>query len=538
MSRSKRTVAGLFYWFATPLITLCLLVGCAPVNREEEPPSNNTVTLKLLLPGNATGLDRVLAELYSQMDSDHNWRLEITWADGQPDYGQQLDNSLTAHEDYDLVFDAPWVSLPTQVNQRRYKNLKSYFSNSDYPGLQVAFPQEYLNANRFSGELYAVPLTNTYYDVPGIFYRKDLLNQLRLGFDEITSYEQMELYWNAVELSGLCKPLTVGNRGFFELNMNDITLRKAGIWDINGWSFWDYPAKVILSEDRKTVLDVVFPGDDEERFELFQEPYNINFLDELFLRNADCARWLFANDLLRNDGSLQFLQGLSASYESALGAGGSHKVEQLLQRNVPEGEVAFWAYDPAFDSENRSANAIPTNFSAWNYLCIPSYSDDPDEAMAFLDWLYSDWGRIDLFNYGVEGEDWQAIGEDEYALLNNPDGAFTFPAYDLAWTPLHHRIDVALSDSEQALMKYVFSLDSYTASPLAGYTINAQPIRIEIASLDALFAEYYTGFVHGTYGENTPSKIAELHTKSLEFGLEKVRSELIGQIQRYLDENQ
>ena len=98
------------------------------------------------------------------------------------------------------------------------------------------------------------------------------------------------------------------------------------------------------------------------------------------------------------------MQGLSASYESSLGNGGSHKVEQLLKEHVPEGEVAFWAYDPAFGPDFRS-DGILTNFLAWNYLCVPSYSDDPDEAMAFLDWLYSDWDRIDLFSYGVEGVD-------------------------------------------------------------------------------------------------------------------------------------
>lgn len=530
MNRSKRT--ALPFRRISLLLALLLLAGCAASQEEGEPPQNDVV-LKLMLPGSASGLDRVLAELYGQMDPEHRWRIEITWADAD-NYVHQLDSSLTAHEDYDLVFDAQWLSLSTQVSQRKYKNLKAYFNNPDYPGLQTAFPQEYLDANRFNGELYAIPLTNAYYDIPGFFYRKDLLDRLDLPFDEIRSYDEMTRYWDAVEQSGICKPVTLGSRGFYEFNMCDITLRKAGIWDITGWSFWSYPAKAVLSEDRTAILDVVFPGDDPDRFSGFPEPYRTNFLDEMFLKNAACAKWLSEEDLLQSDGTPQFVQGLSASYENSLGNGGSHKVEQLLKEHVPEGEVAFWAYDPAFGPNFRS-DGILTNFLAWNYLCVPSYSDDPDEAMAFLDWLYSDWDRIDLFNYGVEGVDWQAIGDGEYALLNNPEGSFMFPAYELAWNPQHHRIDVALSESEKELMEYMFSPGSYAASPLAGYTIDTRPVGIEIASLNALYAEYYTGFVHGAYGDDTAEKIAEFHARSLEAGLEAVRGELVSQMQRYLD---
>lgn len=535
MSRNRSIYVGRFLCLATLMAALCLTAGCIPPSEDEPQTDDHTVILRLLLPGEANGLDRALEELYGRMDPEQNWRLEITWAKEAADYARQLDNSLTAHEDYDLVFDAPWVSLSTQVNRRRYKNLKAYFNNPDYPGLYAAFPQEYLDANRIIGELYAVPLSNAYYDVPGFFYRKDLLEQLGLGFDSISTYEQMVWYWDAVEESGLCKPVTVGNRGFYELNLNDITLRKAGIWDISGWSFWEYPAKAILSEDRKTVLDVVFPGDSPERFASFPEPYNTNFLDEFLLENAACADWLSGDDLLQSSGEPQFVQGLSASYESSLGTWGSHKVEQLLQANVPNGEVAFWAYDPAFDERSRASGTVPTNYLAWNYLCIPDYSSDPDEAMAFLDWLFSDWGRTDIFNYGVEGSDWQAIGEDEYALLNNPEGTFTFPAYELAWNIQHHRVDVALSAVEKDLMEYVFSPENYVSSPLVGWTIDTTPINVEITMLNMLYAEYYTGFVHGAYGENTAAKISELHQRSLEAGLETVRGELISQIQQYLD---
>ena len=102
------------------------------------------------------------------MDDHHRWQLEITFLNST-DYAQQLARSLTAHEDYDLVLDAPWIILAAQSMQKNYMDLEPFFLEPSYPALQTFFPQDYLDANRIDDRLYAIPFTNTYYDVPGIF---------------------------------------------------------------------------------------------------------------------------------------------------------------------------------------------------------------------------------------------------------------------------------------------------------------------------------------------------------------------------------
>lgn len=520
-------------------ILCCLLVGvysgCGILPEPDTAPEAPApVTLRILLYGSVAGMDRVLERLYSQMDETHCWRLEISLINAA-DYAQQLARSLTAHTDYDLVFDAPWLSLAVQSAQHSYKNLKGYFDNPAYPALQKAFSADYLNANRVDGDIYGIPFTNTYYDVPGIFYRQDLLEALHLGFDTITTREQLLAYWQAVAERSTLKPVTLGSRGFYLLNLPEISARQANIWDIPGWSFWNYPAKAVLSEDGRTVLDVVFPGDAPERFAAFPSPYDYDFLLAFFLQNAEYARYLDPNDLLQNDGKAAFLQGISASYESSQGSGGSAQVQLQLQQNVPGARVSFWTYDPAFAENSRATGAIPTNYAAWNFLCIPAYSNNADESMAFLNWLYSDFSRLDMLNYGVEGEDWEAVGATEYRLLENPSGTFSFPAYELAWTPLHHRVDATLPVDEKALLEYVYDPESYTLSPLSDFSMDPSRLGIELACLHALYENYYTGFQHGAYGERTEEMVRELHERSTALGLETVREELIRQLQQHLD---
>ena len=340
----------------------------------------------------------------------------------------------------------------------------------------------------------------------------------------------------AVRKKGEMKPISLGSRGFYQYNLPEITLRQNGIWVSQGWSFWDYPSQILLSSDGKQVLDVVFPGDSNEHFAALPERYQTNFLDAYLQQNAADSQWLSPDDLLQENGAQVFLLGQSASYEASL-ASGTGQVQQQLRTIVPEGEVAFWAYDDAFLPQNRAQGSIPTTYAAWNDLCVPSYSTNTIEAMRFLDWLYSDWSRIDLFNYGVEGTDWQVVGDDEYTLLQPMGEAFRFPSYELAWNPQHHRIDTALPDAEKALLEFTFDQSSYAASPLAGFTLNTAPIAIEIASLNSLYAEYYTAFGHGAYGAQTQEKIDELHTRSEAIGLETVRAEIIRQIQTHLDKN-
>ena len=98
--------------------------GTAPAQEQSATPDSSTPTIRFLLRGTASGMDRVLDALYAQMDDDHRWQLDFTFVDSG-DYAQQLARSLTAHDNYDFVFDAPWQSLAMQTEQKNYKNLKT-----------------------------------------------------------------------------------------------------------------------------------------------------------------------------------------------------------------------------------------------------------------------------------------------------------------------------------------------------------------------------------------------------------------------------
>ena len=117
-----------------------------------------------------------------------NIKINITWTPSSV-YKQRLPMWIAAAEEMDLVFDAPWVNMEKMIIDEAYIDLTEYFNNPQYPGLMKAFDSDFINNNKFFGKLYGIPITNTFMDMEGIAYRKDLLD--KYGMDQIQNYDDL-----------------------------------------------------------------------------------------------------------------------------------------------------------------------------------------------------------------------------------------------------------------------------------------------------------------------------------------------------------
>lgn len=77
---------------------------------------------------------------------------------------------------------------------------------------------------------------------------------------------------------------------------------------------------------------------------------------------------------------------------------------------------------------------------------------------------------------------------------------------------------------------------NFTGSPLTGFVTDYSKMLTEYQSLISLYSEYHVQFMHGKYGKETEEKILEFHKRAEEIGLERIRKNLITQIQTFLDE--
>ena len=527
----------LFHKMAAIVICAAILTdsSCASPKYEQETPSlsDSKATLKICLKGNISDAGWMLETLNQKMEDNHlNIELQVTQL---PDYNYANDIALklNAHEDFDIVFDATWLSFIDMAGKGAYLDLGSYFNNDRYPALKKGFSDEYLKANLFNDKNYGIPIDDSYLETCGIFYRKDLLKKCALGFDSIDSAQELRTFYEAIlKKYPDMVPLSLDDKGFFLMNADESSLNAQNVYDIPGWPVWDYPAKIVLDSSEKNVRGVLFAGDDIKRFRALG--FREDFVSAQLLKNAEWSKYIQPDSILSTNSQEMCYLGQSASFIDSIG-NGSFDVQRLTAQNVPGVEVGFWPYEQAFQQGNSDKSQMSSLMQASNFLCIPSYSKNADAAMTFINWLLSDRSRLELLAYGVEGKDWEETGSDSFRFLSNSDDVYSFPSCELLRVPSFTRVSQDLSESEKRLITYASQRKNYRPVSIEGWSLNVSRIPIEITQLNALYREYYPAFSHGQYGTQTAQKIDEFHAKSLPLGLETVRASIIQQLQYYLD---
>jgi putative aldouronate transport system substrate-binding protein len=505
--------------------------------------ADGSVTLKVYLFGEAQNMDKVLDRFYAETKDTLNVKLDIIWSSGA-DHREKMPLMMSNQEDADLVFDAYWMNLNRLSTQGAYADISRYFTDSQYPGLRSAFPPEYLRqVTNADGSIYAIPFTQAAEDIQVILLRKDLRE--KYGLAPIQSNAELEAFFKRVKADidsgalAMVSPFAVGpSRGFYYLDDDIIEKRAANVLNIDGTGngvgmMFD----VALSADGKTVLGAATLGDPDSAYARFPAPYNRNTRNDRVINaipkwaayaQADRQTETNASSNLFDVEKVAAVEGNISNYLNA-----SRTMERLGK------SVEAYVYVPTMQKRER---VVSQALTAWNFLCIPRQSKKVDKTMAFIDWLFQSRANHDLFEFGIEGEDWTAVGEDEYADIAG-EHKYMFPGYEMTWNPSYIRIDTNYPEEIKALFKYQNDPATYIASPIAGFTFNNEAdstLRTAYASVAGIQATYRPILMLGLAGSPAKAKAAleEYYGKVKNAGLEVIRKAVIDQVQAYLDREQ
>ena len=147
------------------------------------------VTLNINMFGSENGhyrnVDPAIQEFEKLTKDTLNTKLNIKFTP-PADYGTKQQLWLTSGEDIDLM--TVW-DKEKFAKDGALADLSEYFNNPKYPGLQKAFPADYINDNKLFGKTYVIPITNAFMDMEGVWYRKDL--STKYGMKDISSYDDL-----------------------------------------------------------------------------------------------------------------------------------------------------------------------------------------------------------------------------------------------------------------------------------------------------------------------------------------------------------
>lgn len=495
-------------------------------------------TLKVYLFGQAEDFDKVVEKFEEETKDTLNIKLDIIWSDSQT-HREKIPLMMANQEEADLVFDAYWMNLSTMNNQGAYASLNEYFNNPEYPGLQAAFDEDYLaQVTDADGNIFAIPFTQAAEDIPIIAYRKDLADKYGITID---SNESLEAYLQAVQADidagtlQMVAPFGVGGtRGFYWLDHDIYEKRESNVFSIDSSAYGiGMEMEAAVSEDGKTVLGVATLGDPDEAYAAFPAPYNTNTrTDRAVNKLTKWAQYSQPDAQTEDDPKTNlFYAGKVAAIEGNI----SGYTDYANAVEALGGELGVYVYTECMRNGEPFVSAPLT---AWNFLCVPQQSTKKDQAMQFINWLFEDAANHDLFELGIEGEDWEAVGEDEYRKIEGSN--YTFPGYELTWNPNFIRTNADLPEDAKAITKYGNDPDTYITSPIAGFTFDntATPeLQTAYAAVSAIQTEYQPQIMLGLTKDPAAAQalVEEYYQKAEAAGLETIRQAVHDQLQAFLD---
>ncbi|ABP68294.1 extracellular solute-binding protein, family 1 [Caldicellulosiruptor saccharolyticus DSM 8903] len=512
---------------------LLSIVSLQPQMVKSAPPQT---TLKLYFWGGSSlfkNVDRVISEFEKRTKNTLNIKLNLTIIPTSADYKDKMKMMVAAKEEMDLVFDAPWMNLNTFATQDVYNDLEKYFNNpKKYPGLYKAFPKDFLEANKFFGKLIAVPLTESLTDFQVVFYRLDLAKKYGLG--ELKNYDDLYKFMSLVQKNEKnIKTIYLGNAGWaraFKVNPN--VEPNPRVQQVMSWVFTG--AMALLSPDYKRVQQIAVPGEGESAFSAYPPPYNK--LDT-YLYYVKMARKFYPlvdkDSIYASRDNTPFLIGKYAVCEGNLS--GFVSTQATLKQNVPGAELGVLI------CENKNVLAMKkgaywTTMKVSNYVCVPKTSKKVDRVMQFLDWIFQNQENHDLFQFGIKNKDWIPVGRDQYKIPSvDPNNLYQFPGYQLTWNPTYVRKPADLPSEIKKWFDYQYRFDTYSKSPLAGFTFDQTPVKVEMAKISSIQSTYQLPLCAGLYPD-PEAKVQEFVKRIKAAGFEKVRKELRKQLQAFLDQ--
>lgn len=512
-------------------LTIPVMSGCAWDT------SVDADTIKIMLSGQKpAGWESILEEYNNTGAKESGVKISVEWV-SPGDYKQKLNLRMIGSENYDLVFDAPWCKLKTFAAYEMYAPLEGYLESGDYPNLTNAFPEDIANANYYYGHLYGFPMMRTYGNgIDCVYYRKDLAKKYNIGKNgQINSYDELQAFFDAIlngeESKQNMVPFGVtSTRGFYSLFSQDfIEQVEDHIVRLN----IGQQAHVLLNEDNTEVLDIVYEGEDPSRYALYPEKYRDGSIFGMarLEKLREWNKYLEADSLNQKDSWAMFTGMKCAAMVDNLD--GYEQKATDVASSLPDAELGVFIINDRV--RNMEDAARVTDLKGNNFICIPAWSKKIDKTLKFLDWLYADAENHDLFELGIEGTHWNAVGDDKYEQLKVDGEAYSFPGYVLTWNPNFVRLQSSLEGEIYEYKKYDLEKTAYYESPLAGFMFDSSNLQTETSVVNGIASKVSTGLEHGVLDNPVQVKRDNIN-ECLANGLDVIRDEAKRQINEFLKE--
>lgn len=465
------------------------------------------VTLKIVVPGDRPAdMDAVIKEAERRMQGTINVKLNLVFVPWS-DLAQKTQVMLASGEDVDLIFDAPWLHMDQMISAGYYEPLEDLLDKYGQDAVKVR-SQQMFDANKFQGHIYALPLGNTHLAGRTYLVRKDLRE--KYGLPPIQTYDDLIKFAYKVKENekDIVPLLAYGQSGQKDVSWGAFR------------AFMEYDPQLLRSDALGQSLVLYYKNNDGKVYNLFDEmePRVWSWIED--------ARKLYTDGLIHPDVlAIKDVDSVINSGKVAVAVynefGVPSSISAALAQNAPGAELEAVTFIKMEKGQNI------TNFKQANFQAIPKVSKHKDRAMMFLNWA-ADKDNYDLLAYGIEGKNYEKIGDDQYKQIGS--GYSYFP-YAWIWNPTTDRLNAGFD--EESIKHYRFNKDASNLTPsvLTGFSFDPAPVINEISLYNATEDKYYNSLFDGV---TDPDETWAKFKKEAEGNAKKIQIELQKQIDAFL----
>lgn len=486
------------------LLVLGVLAGCAAPGAAPAPAAPGGQAAAALIPVTYSyaggGVPRDLQMVQDAINAILNESIGVDLTLEPIDWGafnERMQLRLAAGEPCDIIFTAPWINSYTN-NVANGALLPLDDLLKEYaPGLWASMPPTTWDAARINGKIYGVINQQIFPKPWGVHPRKDLLEKYNFSLDNVTRWEDMEPWLEAVKNGEGITPVYADDRSY-------------SLWrpQYYGYDPLDDGIRFVGIKADDETLTVV---------NLYETP---EYIEAMNLTKKWVDLGYFPRELMPRDEA-------RAAFRAGLFAMGYH-VEK--PGNDVEMQTAVgWE----FESKNLTDPLILDTAGAtatMNGICATSRN--PEAAMKVLEALNTDPVVYNLLARGIEGVHW--VWEDEAnRVITYPEGVTS------ATSGYEPNTDWMFGNQFNAYYRSAVQVGAWEAtkrmndtaypSQALGFVVDRKPIETEIAQLIAVMDELERPIAQGyvAYEVGAPELLARMNAAGAQKVIEEVQRQLL-----------
>jgi putative aldouronate transport system substrate-binding protein len=520
---SKRIKAVLL---AIGLMFTTVLTGCsggnspkgtAETNNTNQKEKNEPVTLKwvFLSPGEQKDAQEVWDQFNEKLKKylpDTTVELEgITSAD----YEQKWKLISASQEKVDIVWHGWMIPYVTEARKGSYMELDDLISKYA-SSLLKEIPENILEKSKVDGKLYSIPCM------------QQMVSYVSTLQFPVKTYEKYKDKINAEELATLFSSHQKMDRELWnEIEKYIVMIKDGGDLQKGVFGFADHVEKGYEWILNPYKIDIYSNG--YTPINLYRTPEYATFVK---VYSDWYKKGYIRKDILTADNPSKEVYEVRGGGNYLIGQG-YYPTESEIKSSEAAGSSAY--VNIPFDNSHY----IPYAASATN-MAISANSKNPERAIQLIELMNTKEGK-DLYNlmvYGIEGKHYKKINDNEIEPIgysSQPKADSPYGQYKWAIGNIFNGYEIYMKDKPVTLKNdFIKQLNAKAApSKMKGFTLDTNPIKTELAQVNAVIGEYKTTLNSGA-APDAEALYQKFVDKLIKAGDDKIVAEIQRQINEWL----